>query len=77
MHYIIDHHVDSHLYADTLKLKKLELIGSATTLVIEQMLNSKNDNLSQIDSDLALFMSAPLLLDSGNFAEHLFGSKWT
>ena len=29
------------------------------------------------DSDLALFLSAPISLDSYNFEPSLFGSKWT
>ena len=31
----------------------------------------------EIDSDLALFLSAPLSLDSDNFKKEIYGSKWT
>lgn len=43
------------------------------------MENNKHDNneeFNTIDSDLALFLSAPLSLDSSNFKLELKGSKW-
>ena len=74
VHYIIDHHVDSKLYLDTLKEEReIRLVGSAATLVIGNLM--KTD--AKIDSDLALFMSAPLTLDSSNFNKELFNLKWT
>lgn len=72
MHHIIDHHVDNNLYLDSLKSKELKLIGSATTLVAEQLFSK-----DMFDEDLALFTSAPILLDSVNFLEALHGSRWT
>lgn len=73
MHFIVDHHVDSNLYLETLKQKDLKLIGSACTLVCQKLLEHSQDS---IDSDLALFLSAPISLDSYNFADHFYNSKW-
>jgi len=73
VHHIIDHHVDNGLYTSSLKSKKIQLIGSAVTLVIEEM---KHANIT-FDSEIAMFASAPLLLDSYNFNQNLEGSKWT
>ena len=72
VHHIIDHHVDNGLYSETLKSKEIDLIGSAATLVVNKLKNKIT-----FDYDLAMFASAPILLDSYNFNEQLFGSKWT
>lgn len=37
IHNIIDHHVDSNLYGETLQSKEVELVGSAATLVARQL----------------------------------------
>ena len=42
MHYILDHHVDSKLYLNTLKEKTVTKVGSAHTLLIEKIWTSKN-----------------------------------
>ena len=73
VHYIVDHHVDSNMYLETLKQKDLKLIGSACTLVCQKLLELSPDT---IDSDLAMFLSAPISLDSYNFSEHFYNSKW-
>jgi inorganic pyrophosphatase/exopolyphosphatase len=59
--YIIDHHVDNGMYSETVKEKDIQLIGSATTLVAQRLLEQ------ECCSDLALFLSAPISLDSYNF----------
>jgi inorganic pyrophosphatase/exopolyphosphatase len=72
IHYIIDHHVDSNMYLETIKHKEIKLIGSACTLVAQMIMNEQN----AMDSDLAMFLSAPISLDSYNFADFFHGSKW-
>ena len=52
----------------------MELIGSATTLVVERLLK---EFPGSIDSDLAHFLQAPIVLDSYNFEPTLKESKWT
>lgn len=54
--------------------KQIELIGSATTLVIERLFNEFPNS---IDSELAHFLKAPIVLDSYNFESSLKESKWT
>ena len=78
IHYIVDHHVDNNMYLDTLIKKEIQLIGSATTLVANKLLEGKEFFAEETDSsDLALFLSAPISLDSYNFEPSLFESKWT
>lgn len=50
------------------------MVGSATTLVIERLLNEFPDS---IDAELAQFLKAPIVLDSYNFDPSLKDSKWT
>ena len=71
---IVDHHVDCSKYNETLQEKQVELIGSATTLVVERLLK---EFPGSIDSDLAHFLQAPIVLDSYNFEPTLKESKWT
>eukprot|EP00347_Sterkiella_histriomuscorum_P007811 403347471 len=71
---IIDHHVDNKLYQDTLKEKEIQLIGSAATLVIEKLQTEFSES---IDKEMAMFLLAPIVLDSFFFNENLKGSKWT
>ena len=75
IHYICDHHVDSNLYLDTLKSEKeVQLLGSCSTLVAQKMIEKTYTKV--MDSDLALFLSAPISLDTLNFDEFFYGSKW-
>lgn len=37
VHYILDHHVDQELYLASIKEKKIQIIGSAATLVAEKL----------------------------------------
>lgn len=71
---IVDHHVDNNMYSGQLVDKQIELIGSATTLVIERLLKEFPDS---IDAELAHFLKAPIVLDSYNFEPTLKESKWT
>ena len=66
IHYILDHHVDSNLYLDTLKEKKVTRVGSAHTLLVEKIWASKNFHSISKDvvQDLALFLSAAIQLDT-------------
>ena len=80
VHYIVDHHIDMNLYKDSLVEKEIKLIGSASTLVINKLLASEDKFFAKDDasnSDLALFLSAPISLDSYNFEPNLYKSKWT
>lgn len=80
VHYIVDHHVDNQLYLDTLIKKEIQLVGSATTLVIQNIFGKPDILSGQSDADLAdlsLFLSAPISLDSYNFNQQLYQSKWT
>ena len=85
VHNIIDHHVDSGLYGDTLQSKEIELVGSACSLVARQLFSNdpefQQDTITQIEAqdlaDLSLFISAPILIDSYNWAPVHYGSKWT
>ena len=70
----MDHHVDNELYKEQLIEKQIELIGSATTLVIDRIIKEFPES---IDIDFAYFLQAPLVLDSYYFEENLKGSKWT
>ena len=78
MHYILDHHVDSKLYLNTLKEKKVTKVGSAHTLLIEKIWSSQNLDLIPKDdlAKLALFLSAAIQLDTQNFKDHLRDHKW-
>ena len=71
---IIDHHIDCKLYEEQLVEKQIELIGSATTLVIERLMKEFPES---IDAQLAHFLKAPIVLDSYNFDPSLKDSKWT
>ena len=71
---IVDHHVDTGKYDGKLEEKQVELIGSATTLVVERLLKEFPE---AIDADLAHFLQAPIVLDSYNFEPTLKESKWT
>ena len=66
IHYILDHHVDSNLYLDTLKEKKVTKVGSAHTLLVEKIWGSKNFAFVPKDvvQDLALILSAAIQLDT-------------
>lgn len=81
VHFIIDHHVDNNLYADSLQEKEVKLVGSACTLVTRKIMATNiadgKESRMAVDSDLALFLSAPLSLDSSDFNLELCGSKWT
>lgn len=70
--HVIDHHVDNGAYKDTCITRKVQLMGSATSLVT----NSYFEKGFEIDSDLALFLSAPISLDTYNFKDDLYGHKW-
>jgi hypothetical protein len=48
------------------------LLGSASSLVAKLYI----ENGFAIDSDLALFLSAPISLDTYNFKDDLYGHKW-
>mgnify|MGYP000865308556 CR=1 FL=1 len=63
-----------NLYKDNLIEKEIKLIGSAATLVINKMLvNDKFFTKDEIsNSELALFLSAPISLDSYNFEPSLY-----
>ena len=79
VHYILDHHVDQGLYAKSLKEKKIQVIGSATTLVAEKLLYSTDvfkDLPEQEVADLALFISAPIYLDTIGFMPEMKTFKW-
>lgn len=52
-------------------MKEIKLIGSATTLVISKIINDYPD---MIDSEMAYFLAAPLVLDSIFFKSDLKGS---
>ena len=77
MHYILDHHVDSKLYLDTVKEKVVIKVGSAHTLLIQKAwpFISKKGTAEQV-ADLALFLSAAMQLDTQNYKEHLRDHKW-
>ncbi len=62
------------MYLDKLVDKQIELIGSATTLVIERLFDEFPE---AIDAELAHFLKAPILLDSYYFEPTLKESKWT
>lgn len=72
VHFIIDHHVDSELYLDTLKEKEIKLVGSAVTLIAQRILAK-----GSVDAGLALFLSAAISLDSYNFLDSVYNVKWT
>jgi len=76
VHFIIDHHVDNNLYLESLQFKEIKLIGSACTMVARKIMDVELNGGCGIDADLALFLSAPLSLDSSNFNLELKGSKW-
>jgi len=71
---IVDHHVDTSPLYPRLQEKQVELIGSATTLVVEKLLA---EYPSAIDAELAHFLQAPIVLDSYYFEPSLKESKWT
>ena len=71
---IVDHHVDTSPPYPRLQEKQVELIGSATTLVVEKLLA---EYPTAIDADLAHFLQAPIVLDSYNFEPSLKETKWT
>lgn len=65
---IIDHHVDENVNYPELKSKKIQMIGSNTTLIAEEILKNHPD---QMTPELASFLLAPILLDTGNLHDHL------
>ena len=80
VHYIIDHHADHKKYLTTISEKKIIICGSATTLIIQKMLQesdlfNSSSNTKDIQ-DLALFACAPLSLDSINFQIDFKVHKW-
>lgn len=79
VHFIVDHHADHKKYMQTVKDKKIMICGSATTLIIQKMLQESEIFQSgdqQDVSDLALFACAPLYLDSIGFQEDFKVHKW-
>ncbi|KAF9197193.1 Exopolyphosphatase [Haplosporangium sp. Z 27] len=64
---IIDHHADENLHKDTANPRRIELVGSCTTLVADEYLKSAIDN-DKSDSawipQLARLMLAPILIDT-------------
>ncbi|KAF8956614.1 Exopolyphosphatase [Entomortierella lignicola] len=64
---IIDHHADENLYKDTANPRRIEVVGSCTTLVADEYLKSAIDN-DKSDSawipQLARLMLAPILIDT-------------
>jgi len=65
--------VDNGCYNETLVEKEIQVRGSATTLVLEKFIHDYPD---LVDKQMALFLMAPLLLDSFNFDPTLKDSKW-
>ena len=60
IHYIIDHHVDSNLYLDSVKDKNVKLVGSAQSLLVNKIWTSNIlDGIPQDQvAGLALLLSA-------------------
>ena len=72
VHVILDHHADYKLYANTLELKDVQLMGSCMTLLAKRLVDSK-----VLNPELAKFVSVPILLDTSMFKEELKIIKWT
>jgi len=64
---IIDHHKDEQIYIDALKQEKrtIEIVGSATTLVAEKILNG-NTAFIEADKSLMKLLLSGILLDTVN-----------
>ena len=64
-----------------MKLREIEPTGSTTTLVARTLFHADTPlvkySYKKDLSDMALFTSAPLSLDSFNFSKSLFGKRWT
>jgi inorganic pyrophosphatase/exopolyphosphatase len=71
VHFIIDHHADHKKYLGTVREKRVIICGSATTLIIQKMLQESSlfetSGTNEEIQQLALFACAPLSLDSISF----------
>jgi inorganic pyrophosphatase/exopolyphosphatase len=78
--YIVDHHVDNHAYADTVKAKEVRFIGSACSLVALMFKNHRHlfeEDLAPGDlPNFAYLLAAAICLDSYNFLDELRDKKW-
>jgi exopolyphosphatase len=63
---IIDHHRNENLYNPTRRI--IEPVGSATTLIAEEILDSPHKDILQ-NSQLAELLLSPILLDTAGFSE--------
>jgi inorganic pyrophosphatase/exopolyphosphatase len=58
---IVDHHHDLGLYDDQLEFKKITMVGSATSLIVDKMLTHMP---SFFDKDTTKFALAPIMVDN-------------
>lgn len=72
VHVILDHHADYELYAETLELKDVQLMGSCMTLLSKRLVQA-----NVVTPDLAKFISVPISLDTSMFKPELKIIKWT
>lgn len=82
MSYVVDHHVDSGAYKDTIKEKECRFIGSACSLVALMVKRERHlfeSDLAKADANepnLAYLLAAAVVLDSYNFLEEIRNKKW-
>jgi len=79
--HVIDHHVDSGAYAGQLKSKVCHFVGSACSILANEMKADKETDLSEdfVKSDepnFAYLLAAAVVLDTYFFKESLRDSKW-
>eukprot|EP01130_Rhizamoeba_saxonica_P005353 TRINITY_DN2149_c0_g1_i2.p1 TRINITY_DN2149_c0_g1~~TRINITY_DN2149_c0_g1_i2.p1 ORF type:complete len:376 (-),score=86.22 TRINITY_DN2149_c0_g1_i2:44-1126(-) len=68
---IIDHHIDTENYYEHLgNLKKIEMVGSASTLVANIAIE-EFDSLSELDNDILTLLLATILLDTINMDRNM------
>jgi len=78
VNHIVDHHHDNELYhLNIIKDRVIVKVGSACTLVTNLMVE-KLDNLNEEEkAEFAMFISAPICIDTYLFKPDLKGNKWT
>jgi len=74
--HIVDHHFDNELYQDNIYEREIEKVGSSCTLVARKMLKKLEKLNDEEKAEFAMFLSAPISLDTYNFHQDLKGNKW-
>jgi inorganic pyrophosphatase/exopolyphosphatase len=79
--HIVDHHVDMHCYADTVKAREVRFIGSTCSLIAFMIKRDRHlfeEDLVPSDMpNLSYLLAAAICLDSCYFLEDIRDNKWT